>query len=207
MVVSCKQGIANAVLPCRSFEAIQEFLGLLLVQFEFRADGAGIAAIKTVFGELLLFQEANVAVGLVCRPAEIVNTLNALKESANALEAVGQFDRDGIEINPAALLEVGELGDLQSVEENLPADAPGAEGGRLPIVLFEANVVLLESDAECAEALEVDVLHLGRRRLENHLKLVVLVKAVGVFTIASVGGPRTRRKVSGCMVPAPISTS
>src|SRR6266571_4739161 len=136
MVVSCKQGIANAVLPCRSFEAIQEFLGLLLVQFEFRADGAGIAAIKTVFGELLLFQEANVAVGL--------------------------FDRDGIEINPAALLEVSELGDLQSVEENLPTDAPGTERGRLPIVLFEANIVLLESDAECTEALEVDVLDVGR---------------------------------------------
>src|SRR5437667_12285357 len=102
MVVSGKQGIANAVLPCRPFDAIQEFLGLLLVQFEFRADGDGIATIKTVCGELLLFQEANVAVGLVRRPAEIVNTLNALKESAKALETIGQFDRDGIEINPAA---------------------------------------------------------------------------------------------------------
>jgi hypothetical protein len=43
---------------------------------------------------------------------------------------------------PPGLLEVGELRDLHAVEHHLPADAPGAERRRLPVVLLEADVVL-----------------------------------------------------------------
>ena len=48
----------------------------------------------------------------------------------------------GLQLQAARLLEVGELGDLHAVEHHLPADAPGAERGRLPVVLLEAEVVL-----------------------------------------------------------------
>ena len=128
MVVSGKQRVTSAVLPFQSFESIEEFFGLLLVQFEFGANRRRVAAIETIFGKLLLLHPANVAVSLVRRPAKIVDALDALEKRANALEAVGEFDRDGIQVDAAALLEVGELRNLKTVEQNLPADAPRAEG-------------------------------------------------------------------------------
>src|SRR5712664_3691500 len=196
MVVGSEQRITNAALPFHSFETIEEFLGLLLVQFEFRANRRRIAAIKAVLGELLFLHQANVAVSLVRGPAEVVDALHALKKRANAFEAVGEFDGDGVEVDAAALLEVGELGDLETVQQDLPADAPRAERRRFPVVLFETNIVLLEVDADGAQALEVDVLHIDRRWLEDHLKLGMLVEAIRIFSVTAVGGPTTGLNIS-----------
>src|SRR5229473_4613555 len=207
MVVGCQQGVTNAVLPFHSLETIEQFLGLLFVQFEFGTNQSRVAAVKTVFRKLLLLHQADVAVSLVRRPAQIVDALHALKKCANALEAVGELDGDGIEIDASALLEVSELGDLKTVEQNLPADAPGAQGRRFPVVLLESNVVLLEVDADGAQAPQVNVLNIDRRGLEDYLKLGMLVQPVGVLAVAAVGGPTTRKKVSGCIVPAPTSMS
>ena len=117
------------------------------------ANGGGVAAIETVLGELLLFGEADVAVGLVGGPAKIVDALDVLEERADAFQAVGEFDGDGVEVEAAALLEIGELRDLQSIEQYLPADSPSTERGGLPVVFLEANVVLLQFDADGGEAL------------------------------------------------------
>src|SRR5256884_5809558 len=100
------------------------------------------------------------------------------------------------DLEAAALLEVGELGDLQAVEQNLPADAPCAEGRGFPVVLFKTNVVLLEVDADGAEALEVDVLHIDWRGLQDHLKLGMLVKTIGVLAVAAAAGPTTGRNIA-----------
>src|SRR5260370_4291563 len=196
MVVGREQRITNAALSFHSLETIEEFLGLLLVQFEFRANRRRIAAIKAVFGKLLLLHQTYVAVSLVRGPAEVVDTLHALKKSANAFEAVGEFDGDGVEVDAAALLEVGELGDLETVEQDLPADPPRAESRRFPIVLFETNVVLLEVDDDGSQAFQVDVLHIDRRGLEDHLKLGVLVEAIRIFSVTTVGGPTTGLNIS-----------
>ncbi len=175
MVVTSKQRVTDAVLPFHSLESIEEFLGLLLVQFEFGSNRSRIAAIKAVFGKLLLLHQTDIAVSLVRGPAEIVDALHALEKRAYALQSVGKFDGDGIEVDAAALLEVSELGDLQTIEQNLPADAPRPEGRGFPVVFLKTNVVLLEVDADGAEALQVDVLHIDRRGLEDHLKLGMLV--------------------------------
>src|SRR6266403_1138624 len=196
MVVGSKQRETNAVLPFQSLEAIEEFFGLLFVQLEFGANRGRIAAIKTVFGKLLLLHQADVAVSFVRGPAQGVDALHTLEERANAFEAVGEFDGDGVEVDAAALLEVGELGDLETVEQNLPADAPCAERRGFPVVLFKTNVVLLEVDADGAEALEVDILHIDRRGLQDHLKLGMLVKTIGVLPVAAVGGPTTGLDIS-----------
>src|SRR5260370_1865697 len=92
MVVGGEQRITNAALSFHSLETIEEFLGLLLVQFEFRANRRRIAAIKAVFGKLLLLHQTYVAVSLVRGPAEVVDTLHALKKSATASEPAGTFD-------------------------------------------------------------------------------------------------------------------
>ena len=50
-------------------------------------------------------------------------------------------------------------------------------------------------NADGANALEVDVLNVGRRRLKYHLKLKVLIKAIGIFAVAPVGGTTARLHV------------
>src|SRR5947199_1169204 len=141
MIVGRKQRVAHAALPFRRLEAVEEFLGLFFMQLEFCANGYGITAIKAILGKLLFFHEPDGAVRLIRGPAQRVNTLDVLQEGANTLQAIRKLDRDGVEINAAALLKVGELGDLQAIEKDLPPDAPGAERRRLPIVFFKPNVM------------------------------------------------------------------
>src|SRR5216684_4104712 len=196
MVIGCQQGVTNAVLPFHSLETIEQFLGLLFVQFEFGTNQSRVAAVKTVFRKLLLLHQADVAVSFVRGPTQIVDALHALKKRADALEAVSELHGDGIEIDASALLEVSELGDLKTVEQNLPADAPGAQGRRFPVVLLESNVVLLEVDADGAQAPQVNVLNIDRRGLEDYLKLGMLIQPVGVLAVAAVGGPTTGLNIS-----------
>ena len=68
------------------------------MELKLLADGCGVAAVETVFGELLLFGETDIAVGFVGGPAEVVDALDILEECADAFEAVGKFDGDGIEV-------------------------------------------------------------------------------------------------------------
>ena len=118
-----------------------------------------------------------------------------LQEHRDALEPVGDLAGDRREVDAADLLEVGELRDLHAVEQHLPADAPGAERRRLPVVLLEADVVLPRVDAARLEAVEIDLLHFVGRRLEDHLVLVVLEQAVRVLAEAAVVGPARRLHV------------
>ena len=46
--------------------------------------------------------------------------------------------------------------------------------------------------AERKQRLEVLILDVQRRRLENHLKLRMFIKAIGILSVASVGGPTAR---------------
>ena len=101
----------------------------------------------------------------------------------------------GLQLDPAHLLEVGELGDLHAVEPHLPPQAPGAERGRLPVVLDEADVVLPRVDAEAPQRLEVQLQDVRGGRLEDHLVLVVVLQAVRVLPVAAVGRPAGRLHV------------
>jgi len=62
--------------------------------------------------------------------------------------------------------------------------------------------VVLEDDAERPEALDVDVLDRGRRRLHDDLVLEVLLDAVGVLAVAPVVG--TPRRLDVADPPGPL---
>src|SRR5690242_19239730 len=81
------------------------------------------------------------------RPLQVVDAVDTLQRHADALEAVRQLRGNGRQLDAAGLLEIGELGDLEAVEHHLPPDTPGAERRRLPVVFFEADVVLPRVDA------------------------------------------------------------
>src|SRR4029077_15112262 len=66
---------------------------------------------------------------------------------------------------------------------------PGTERRRLPVVFLKADIMRAQVDADGGETPQVDVLDVGWRRFKNYLKLRVLVKAIGIFAVATVGGP------------------
>ena len=178
-------------------------LGLVLA--EVAVEHLRVRHLEVVGAELALVLLVDVAVGddvlravlVPARPDEVVDAVHALQVHRQALEAVGDLDGDGVEVEAAQLLEVGELGGLHAVDPDLPALAPGAERGALPVVLDEAHVVLGEVDAEGLERAQVHVLDVGRRRLDDHLVLVVVAEAVRVLAVAPVGGAHGRLDVGG----------
>src|SRR5262245_10188387 len=122
-------------------------------------------------------------------PLQVVHVVDPLQEHGNALEPVRDLAGDRREVEAADLLEVRELGDLEPVEHHLPADAPGAERGRFPIVFLEPDVVLARVDPARLEAVEIELLDLVGRRLEDHLELVMLEQAIRVLSEAAVVRP------------------
>ena len=139
--------------------------------------------------ELDLLLEPDVAVGHAGPPLEIEDVVDAVHEHADAFAAVGDLDRDRRELHSTRLLKVGELTDLHSIHQHLPADAGGAERGGFPVVLIETDVVRLRLDAERGQRFEVEVLHVGRRRLQDDLELVVPIDAERVLAVPSVDRP------------------
>ena len=76
-----------------------------------------------------------------------------------------------------------------------PSRCPTRPGRRLPVVLFEADVVLPRVDAAGFQGLEIEILHLVGRGLEDHLELVVLEQAVRVLAKTPVVGASRRLHV------------
>src|SRR4029079_1882274 len=120
---------------------------------------------------------------------EIEHAVYALHIHRQALEPVGELARDRIAVEAPDLLEIGELRQLHGVEPHLPAEPPSAERRALPVVLDEADVVVRGIDSNRVEALQIKVLNVGRRRLEDHLELIIVLKPVGILAIAAVLGP------------------
>jgi hypothetical protein len=114
-----------------------------------------------VLGLLHLLAVPHGAVLHVGAPFEVVDAVDALQRHRDPFQPVGELGGDRRQLDAARLLEVGELRDLEAVEQHLPADSPGAEGRRLPVVLLEADVVLPRVDAARLEALQIQV---ARRR-------------------------------------------
>ncbi len=89
-----------------------------------------------------------------------------MQKGGDAFQTIGDFRRDGIEIEAATLLEVGELGDLQAIEHDLPADTPGPQRGRFPVVFFKLEVVLAKVNADRGKGFQIDFLHIAGRGLQ-----------------------------------------
>src|ERR1019366_8721735 len=125
---------------------IQQRLALRLIEPQVLPRLLNVSSLKVVDRELQFILQPNLAVLYrppirAHDPRDFVNAIHILKESRDALHAVGQFHRNWVKVDAAALLEVGELRDLEAVEHDLPADAPRTQRWRLPVVLFELDVV------------------------------------------------------------------
>jgi len=130
----------------------------------------------------------DVAVSYCVVPHDVIDVIYILQVHADTLEAVGQFERHRFQINTADLLEVGKLANLHSVEPHLPAKSPCAERWALPVVLDEADIVVLWLDADGAQTVEVETLCIFGAWFDEHLQLVKALHPVRALAVAAVGG-------------------
>ena len=160
-----------------------------------------VGHLEVVDRELQLVGEAYIAVSRhtarlqVAGPHDVINRIHVLQERGDALQAIRQLGGNRIQIDASALLEVCKLRDLKPVKHHLPADAPGAQRGRFPIVFFELNVVLAQINSHCAQRLQIQILHVLRRRLQNDLQLHVLIQAIGILAVTPICRPPRRLHV------------
>ena len=75
-------------------------------------------------------------------PNNVVNRINILQKCRDPFQPVGELGGNRQQVDSSALLEISELRDLEPIEHHLPADPPGAERWRFPVVFFELDVVL-----------------------------------------------------------------
>jgi hypothetical protein len=177
----------------RLFEG-EEFLADLLAVAEPALQHFGVGVFEVVGGLLLLVLEEDVAIGerilrLRIVERQVVDAVEAEHIHGEAFEAVGELARDRAHVEAADLLEVGELRDFHAVAPDFPAEAPGAKRRVLPVVLDEADVVDCGVDADLVEAFEIEILNVGRVRLQDDLVLVIVLQPVGVLAIAAILRP------------------
>ena len=141
--------------------------------------------------------QVDVAIKGLVGPHQVVDAVHALQVHGQALQPVGDLASDGLAVDAADLLEVGELGDFHAVEPHLPAQAPGTQRRVFPVVFDEADVVFFEVKSEGFERTDVQLQDVGRGRLEHHLVLVIVLQAVRVLAIATVFGAAAGLHVGG----------
>ena len=133
--------------------------GFVFVEVAQQHRGVGMLEVVSRLLHFVLVE--HVAVGDAAErpigPHDVEDAFDALQIHREALEAVGDFTRDGFAVEAADLLEVRELRDFHAVQPDFPAETPGAERRRLPVVLDEAHVVHARVEAERAQRSEVQI--------------------------------------------------
>src|SRR4030065_2320707 len=112
-------------------------------------------------------------------PFQIVHIFDPLKTQGDPFYAISNLNGNGVEFDPASLLKIGKLGDLHSIQPDLPPQAPCTEGRRLPIIFDEANIVLQWIDPEGLQTVQVDLLNSQGGRFDDDLILIVGLKPIG----------------------------
>jgi hypothetical protein len=107
----------------------------------------------------------NIAIGNTFHPGDFEDAVHALDKHGQPLQSVGNFSGNRPAVDTAALLEVSKLGNLHSIQPDFPAQSPGAQCGRFPVILNKADIVLIGVDADSPQAVQVDIKHIVRRRL------------------------------------------
>jgi len=177
----------------------QQALAFFLVQLEHLPQRRDVRHLEVVNRKLQLVGAPHIGIGKAWCPFDVVHAVGSLQECHQALHAVGQFGGHQVQVHTATLLEVGELRNLQAVHHHLPADAPGAERGRFPVVFLEFDVVLSQVDADGLQAAEILLDDIARRRFQNDLQLLVLVKTVGILRVTAIS-----RTAAGLDVRHPV---
>jgi len=181
---------AVAAAPAR-FEI---FLTGLLGHAELLEQHVGVGIFEIVPGIFLLGLQEHVAIGdlvgaLAAIEIEIVDAVDALHIHRKPLEPVGELARDRRAFDARDLLKISELRHFHAVAPALPPEPPRAERRTFPIVLDKADVMQMRIDADRFQRFQIKLLHIRRRRFQDHLELIVVLHPVWIFAVAAVLGP------------------
>jgi len=165
---------------------LQAGVGFGLEQIVHLAQAVQVRHFKIILAVFLLRLQIDIAVRAGGAPLDIAEIGHLLQRDGDALQPIGDLHCNRIDHNPASLLEIGELGDLLPVQPDFPAQTPGAERRRFPVIFDKADIVLARVDAQRFERLQVDLLRVAGVGFQDHLELVVHLQAVGVFAVAAV---------------------
>jgi len=160
--------------------------GLCFTEIIHLAQIVDIGHFKVIGTVLDLTAQQNVPIGDVAVPPDRRESVDALQHHHDALEAIGDLNRDRVELKPTGLLKVGELRDLLAIQPHFPTQAPGSQRRGLPVILHKTNVMDRWIDPECPKAVQVQFLRIPRVGLEDDLVLVELLHAIGVFAVPAV---------------------
>ena len=165
-----------------------------------------IRMIEVPVGEFNLGAVKDIAIALAALlardpvPVEVVDIVDPLNEHCQTLETVSQFERDRIAFQTADLLEIGELRDFHPVAPDFPAEAPGSESGRFPVIFDKTDVVGGGIKADRGKAAKIEFLRVWRRRLEDRLELVIVLEPVRILAETSVCRAARRLNIGGAPV-------
>ncbi len=197
-------GLEHVLVGGQRQPGLDQLAGFRLEQVELVEQRFHVGVFEVEGGHLHLVLQEDVAVGDLAEgavgPHQVVHRVHVLQVHGEPFQAVGDLAGDRVAVDAADLLEVGELGHLHAVQPDFPAQAPGAQGGRFPVVFHEADVMGERIETEAAQGIQIQLLDVVRRRLEHHLELVVMLQPVGVLAVAAVGGPPGRLHVGAVPV-------
>ncbi len=149
-------GAAQHVVVGGNHQAVgQTGLGFFFVEVIQARQALYVGHFEIIDAVLNFLAQEHVTVSVAAVPVNVPDGVDALHVHGDTFQAIGQLHGDGVQVEAAELLEIGVLGDLLAVEPHLPAQSPGAQGGALPVVLDEADVVLFALDAQGIQAVEV----------------------------------------------------
>ena len=199
------EGVAalhDAVVCGQRQLALQAGMALGLVVVKLLTHHLDVGDLKVVSAKLALVLQEHVAIGHgravgQVAPHQIVDRVDALGVHGDTLQAIGNLDGHGVDLDTAHLLEVRKLRDLHAVEPDLPAKAPGAQGRALPVVLDKTDVMVVGVQANGSKRPQVKLLSINRRGLNEHLELIVVLHAVRVLAVAAVGGTAAGLRIAG----------
>src|SRR3546814_6226650 len=80
-----------------------------------------------------------------------------------------------------------DLRHFHAVAPDFPAKTPSAKRWRFPVIFDKADVVEQRINPDFRKAAEIQLLQVRRGWLHDHLILVIMLQAIGIFAIASIG--------------------
>ena len=163
---------------------------LMLSMIERIEERGDIGLFEVVLRLLDFVLVVNVAIGDATkrpiRPHQVENAFDILQIHRKPLEAIGDLASNRTTLEPADLLEVGELSHLHTIQPNLPTEAPGTERRRLPVVFDEANIMNGRIEADRTQGVQIHFLNIVRRWLDNNLILIIVLQAKRVIAISTI---------------------
>jgi hypothetical protein len=161
-----------------------------------------VSANSKLWRELLFRLQEDVAIGdafvvIAAIEVEVEDAVDALHIHREPFEPIGEFAGHRRAFESRNLLEIGELGDLHAVAPALPAEPPGAERRTFPVVLDEPDVMQRGIDSDRRKRLQIEILNVGGRGLQDHLVLIIVLQPVRVLAVAPVLGTARGLHIGG----------